>query len=170
ALKLAESLNIKVIEIPIPFIKESIDLRIEGFPIPSAVHAPEGFIPSRNLVFYSIASYYAEVFGCKVIIGGHISVDPQNFPDADPHFFNSLEALINKGKHSKDKNVIKFLFPLAKETKLDVIKLAKKLKVPLEWTWSCYSDGNEPCGKCISCRKREEAFIRLNYSDPKFIL
>lgn len=26
-------------------------------------------------------------------------------------------------------------------TKIEVIKLAKKLNVPFRWTWSCYSDG-----------------------------
>lgn len=168
AKKLAESLNIKIIEVPMPFLKESIDLRIEGFPIPSAVHAPEGFIPTRNLIFYSIASYYAEVFGCKNIIGGHISADHQNFPDAAPHFFDNLEGLINIGKHSNDKSSIKLLFPLAKKSKIEVIKLAKELKVPLEWTWSCYSDGNQPCGKCVSCRKRLDAFCRLDNLDPPF--
>ena len=170
ALKLAENLGVKIIEIPLPYIKEAIDLRIEGFPIPSAVHAPEGFIPSRNLVFYSIAAYFAEVYSCKVIIGGHIAADPKKFPDAAPSFFKSLEKLINKGKHSNDKTTIKLLLPLAKMTKLDVIKLAKKLNVPLKWTWSCYSDGDQPCGKCASCHKRKEAFLDLNYPDPKFSL
>jgi len=170
ALKLAESLDLNLIEINIPFLKESIDLRIEGLPIPSVIQAPEGFIPSRNLIFYSIAAYYAEAYGCKVIMGGHISDDSQNFPDAAPDFFNSLEDLINKGKHSKDKTTIKLLFPLAQKTKLDAIKLAKELKVPLEWTWSCYSNGDQPCGTCRSCCKRKGAFINLNYSDLKFSL
>ncbi|MFX1554065.1 MAG: 7-cyano-7-deazaguanine synthase QueC [Promethearchaeota archaeon] len=170
AVKLAESLDINIIEIDIPFIKESIDLRIEGLPMPSAVHAPEGFIPSRNLIFYSIASYFAEVYGCNVIIGGHIAADPKKFPDAAPSFLKSLEKLINKGKHSNDKTTIKLVLPLAKMPKLDVIKLANKLNVPLKWTWSCYSDGEQPCGKCTSCRKRKQAFLDLNYPDQKFSL
>ncbi|MDX1798509.1 MAG: 7-cyano-7-deazaguanine synthase [Candidatus Lokiarchaeia archaeon] len=53
---------------------------------------------------------------------------------------------------------------------MDVIILGKKLKVPLEWTWSCYSDGDQPCGKCNSCRKRNKAFSNLNYSNLKFAL
>lgn len=170
ALKLAENLDIKVIAIDIPFIKESVDLRIEGFPIPSAVHAPEGFIPSRNLIFYSIAAYYADTYDCKVIIGGHLASDPKKFPDAAPDFFRSLEILINKGKHSKDGAKINFLFPLAKMTKLEVINLANNLNVPLGWTWSCYTDGNEPCGNCTSCCKRNEAFLNSNFSDPEFSL
>jgi len=170
AQRLAENLHIKLIEVPLPFIKESIDLRIEGFPIPSAVNAPEGFIPSRNLIFYSIAGYYAEAFECDIIIGGHISIDPEDFPDASPDFFNSLEKLINKGKHTKDETRIKLLFPLAKMKKIDVVNLANKLEVPLEWTWSCYHDGEQPCGKCNSCRKRIKALSNLNYSDLNFTL
>ncbi|MFX0004945.1 MAG: 7-cyano-7-deazaguanine synthase [Candidatus Hermodarchaeota archaeon] len=168
--KLAENLKINLIEIPLTFIKESIDLRIEGFPVPSAVNAPQGFIPSRNLVFYSIASYYAEVYGCEFIIGGHIAVDPNNFPDATPDFFKSLERLINKGKHKREKTSLKFLFPLAKMTKIDVINLAKKFEIPLEWTWSCYNDGEQPCEKCNSCLKRNEALLNLNISKSKFAL
>ena len=168
--KLVDTLNIKLIEVPIKYMKEAIDLRIEGFPIPTAVHAPEGFIPSRNLVFYSIASYFAEIYDCKTIIGGHISVDPIKFPDAAPNFFRTLEKLINQGKHNKDKSTIKILLPLSKMTKKDVINLGHELSVPFEWTWSCYSDGEQPCGKCSSCRKRDEAFIDLKYSQPKFSL
>lgn len=170
ALKLCENLNIKIIEIPLPFIKESIDLRIEGYPIHSALNAPEGFIPSRNLVFYSIAAYYADVYNCDFIIGGHINSDSKKFPDADPTFFKLLETLVNKGKHIKDEGYINFLYPLSKMTKQDVIKLAKDLKVPLNYTWSCYTDGDQPCGTCSSCRKRKEAFQNLNYSDLEFKL
>lgn len=170
AKKLVDNLNIKLIEVPIQYMKEAIDLRMEGFSIPCAVNAPEGFIPSRNLVFYSIAAYYAEIYGCKLIIGGHISVDPIKFPDAAPNYFRTLERLINKGKHKRDESIIKILLPLSKMTKMDVINLGNDLDVPFEWTWSCYSDGEQPCGKCSSCRKRDEAFFNLNYSHPKFPL
>ncbi|NVM37994.1 MAG: 7-cyano-7-deazaguanine synthase [Candidatus Lokiarchaeota archaeon] len=168
--KLVDNLNIKLIEVPIQYMKEAIDLRIEGFTIPCAVNAPEGFIPSRNLVFYSIAAYFAEIYDCKSIIGGHISVDPIKFPDAAPNFFKTLEKLVNKGKHNKDKSTIKIVLPLSKMTKINVINLGNELNVPFEWTWSCYSDGEQPCGKCNSCRKRDEAFLNLNYSKPKFPL
>ncbi len=170
AKRLAEALRVKIIEVPIDYLKESIDLRIEGFPIPTAIHAPEGFIPTRNLVFYSIAAYYAEVYGCNYIIGGHILTDTIRFPDADSHFFNSLEKLINKGKHSKDMSTIQLLFPLIKMEKKDVLKLAKELDVPFKWTWSCYSDGEEPCGKCSCCSKRAEAFSTLGWVDQGFRL
>lgn len=72
--------------------------------------------------------------------------------------------------NGRKKSIIKILLPLAKMTKLEVIKLAKKLDVPFKWTWSCYSDGKQLCGKYCSYRKREEAFLSLGYSQPKFSL
>ena len=168
ALKLADNLDIKIIEVPLEYLKEAIDLRIEGYPIPSAINAPEGYIPARNLVFYSFATYYAEIYGCNFIIGGHIKADNDKFPDASLKFFKSIERLIKEGKHYADKTNIKICLPLIKMTKTNVVKLAKELKVPFENTWSCYSDDHEPCGVCYSCTKRIEAFNTLGYSDSKF--
>ncbi|MFX1377379.1 MAG: 7-cyano-7-deazaguanine synthase QueC [Promethearchaeota archaeon] len=162
ALKLAANLGIELIEIPIEFLKEAIDLRIEGFPVPSAIHSPEGFIPTRNLVFYSIAAYYAEVYGCNFIIGGHILADTEQFPDASINFLKSLEQLINRGKHKQDKTNIEIKLPLIKLSKEKVVKLAKGLEVPLELTWSCYSDGKKPCDQCSSCLRRKKAFMTLD--------
>jgi 7-cyano-7-deazaguanine synthase len=170
SLKLCENLGVKLIEIPMKYMKESIQLRMEGFSVPTAIDAPEGFIPSRNLIFYSIASYFADVYGCEYIIGGHISPDPNKFPDASPKFFKSLENLINKGKHERDKSPMQLIFPLEKKKKIDVVRLAKDLNVPLKWTWSCYSDEDQPCGRCSSCRIRKKAFIDLGFTDQHFSL
>ncbi|MFX1480545.1 MAG: 7-cyano-7-deazaguanine synthase [Promethearchaeota archaeon] len=170
ALKLTSNLGINIIEVPIEYLKEAIDLRVEGLPVPSAFNSPEGFIPVRNLVFYSLAAYYAEVYGCSYIIGGHIAVDSEKFPDASITFFKKLEKIINKSKHPKDHSINKIILPLINLTKVDVIKLANELGVPFEWTWSCYSDGEVPCGQCFNCIKRKEAFKELGFSDTLFSL
>jgi 7-cyano-7-deazaguanine synthase len=161
--RLTTNLGIKLIEVPIDFLREAIDSRIAGFPTPSAINSPEGFIPTRNLVFYSIAAYFAEVYGCKFIIGGHILTDTEQFSDASLDFFKSLEHLINKSKNKQDRTLIEILLPLIKLRKSKVVKLAKELNVPLELTWSCYSDGEEHCGRCSSCIKRKKALDKLNY-------
>ncbi|MFX1532504.1 MAG: 7-cyano-7-deazaguanine synthase, partial [Promethearchaeota archaeon] len=119
------------------------------------------------LVFYSITAYYAEIFGCKYIIGGHISADSKLFPDANLNFFKDLEKLINRGKHRHDKSNIEILLPLIKLNKTEVLELAKSLNVPIEWTWSCYSDGEKPCGQCSSCLKRKKAFSDLDNIKPE---
>jgi len=161
---LAKNSNIKLVEINTSYIAQATDLLSEGYPAPVAINAPEGYIPQRNLMYYSIAAFFAEIYGCKWIIGGHILEDTLLFPDTEPFFFKSLEKLINNSKHSHDETEIKIFLPLAKLKKTDVLKLAKKLKVPLEFTWSCYNDFEKPCGRCQSCIKREKALKELKNS------
>jgi 7-cyano-7-deazaguanine synthase len=138
------------------------DLRLEGYPTPSAENAPEGYIPLKNLVFYSIAAYFAEIYGCCKIIGGHIQDDINNFPDAGLDFFKSLESIIKTSKHDKDLHEIEFIMPLSNKTKDEVFKLADELDVPIDITWSCYGDYEEPCGKCSSCLSRQKALKLVN--------
>ena len=155
--KLAELAKVSLIEVPMPYIMGAIDLRMEGFPIPSAENAPEGFIPLKNLVFYSVGAYFAEMYGCNKIIGGHIHEDIKKFSDVGENFFQNLENLIKISKHGKDLHNIEILIPFSNKTKEEVLKLAGELNVPIDLTWSCYADYDEPCGNCSSCISRQKA-------------
>jgi 7-cyano-7-deazaguanine synthase len=163
--KISKTLNQKLIEIQLDSIKEAVDLRFEGYPIPSAVNAPQGYIPHKNLIFYSLASFFADEYGCRKIVGGQILEDNSSFPDANEKFFNFLEDLLNASRHKNDTHNVKFLFPLFEKTKTEVIKLGKKLNVPFEFTWSCYRSKDEPCGECESCIKRKNAFGEAGLKD-----
>jgi len=154
---LVELTEIPLVEISIPYIMSAVDLRFEGYPIPSAKNAPEGFIPLKNLIFYSIAAYFAEAYGCNIIIGGHIKDDINKFSDVGLSFFKSLEKIVKTSKHDKDIHFIEFIMPLSNKTKDEVFKLAGELNVPIDATWSCYGDFEEPCGKCSSCISRQKA-------------
>jgi 7-cyano-7-deazaguanine synthase len=59
--------------------------------------------------------------------------------------------------------------PFLEKTKVDVVKMAAELGVPLELTWSCYYDRNEQCGKCESCLERREAFEKAGLKDPLYL-
>ncbi|MFX0048417.1 MAG: 7-cyano-7-deazaguanine synthase [Candidatus Hermodarchaeota archaeon] len=160
--KLAELAGVPLLEISLPYIMGATDLRFEGYPIPSAENAPEGFIPLKNLVFYSIAAYFAEIYGCSIIIGGHIKDDIKTFSDVGLNFFKLLENMIKISKHEKDIHSIEFLMPLSEKTKNEVLKLANELNVPIDVTWSCYGDFEVPCGKCSSCVLRQKALKLIN--------
>ncbi|MBY9002599.1 MAG: 7-cyano-7-deazaguanine synthase [Candidatus Lokiarchaeota archaeon] len=168
ARKLTELTNIKLIEVPFIFMQQATDLKMEGYPIPSVFQAPQGFIPMRNLVFYSVAAYFAETYGCELIIGGHIMKDTSTFPDARPKFFTDLISLINDSKHASDKTRVHFLLPLINLTKSEVIKLGKELNLPFEFTWSCYGDFKKPCNECKPCTDRKNAFLENDLDDPTF--
>ncbi|MFH1541599.1 MAG: 7-cyano-7-deazaguanine synthase, partial [bacterium] len=78
--------------------------------------------------------------------------------DCRPDFFREYQGVIKKGTKSGN---IRVKTPLINMTKAEIIKLALKLKAPLELTWSCYEGGKRPCGKCDSCKLRAKGFAEL---------
>lgn len=147
-----------LIEVPFPFLKEAADFD------PKLSHkAPEGYISNRNMIFYSIAIYFAEMHECTSIVGGHTAEDQEAFPDAGSRFFLELQDLANQALQI---HKVKIELPLAGYTKLQVLQKAVEWNVPLEDTWSCYWNQPEPCGICISCTERAEAFRNLGIKDP----
>lgn len=147
----------KLLEIPMPFLRESVDL-----PEP-LLDVPEGYISNRNSIFYSVSAYLAETHRCDVIVGGHNLEDQEDFPDAAASFVSQLEKLTNEALLTRK---IRIELPLAGWTKQQVLERARDWRVPLQHTWSCYWDTALPCGKCASCLERAEAFQGAGMIDP----
>jgi 7-cyano-7-deazaguanine synthase len=119
---------------------------------------PSTYVPARNTIFLSFALSYAEAIGANAVFIGANAIDFSGYPDCRPSYYKvwqklTREALKNKG--------IRIFTPLIKKTKVEIIKLGKKLGAPLEKTWSCYAGGKKPCGVCDSCRIREAAFSSI---------
>jgi 7-cyano-7-deazaguanine synthase len=150
--KLLQNFSAKLYEVPLPFLQE---VRTNNL--------PEGYIPNRNMTFYTIAAYYAARIRFTTLVGGHTAEDQDPFPDAALPFFEALQNLINQALLDQK---IKIELPLAHFTKREVLVKAVEWKVPLEQTWSCYRDRSDPCGKCVSCRERAEVFHELGINDP----
>jgi len=163
--KIAKSAGVDCVEVDLPFLQTAADIKQEDPAAFKGVKVPEGYVPARNLLFYAVGSYYAEVYGAKHILGGHVQTDREGFPDATPTFFQEVERLINSVKLGKGPK-LQFLMPFIEKTKGDVVKLAAQLRVPLELTWSCYYDREKPCGECESCVERAEAFEDAGLRDP----
>ena len=125
-------------------IRRVLKSRLRNFPLI--------YIPSRNTVFFGIASHFAEIYGINCIITGHIFIDP--FPDSKSKYVKAINNALNYGSWLGRKNKIKIIMPFAKMSKMKIIELALKLKVPLELTWSCHKNGKYPCGKCNGCMNR----------------
>ncbi len=152
--------------VELPFLKEVDDLRPDGFANRVLTESPEGYIPGRNLIFYSLAGYYAELEGSRYIVGGHNGTDPEAFPDASPTFFDSLNRMFHLSLWSYDRSPVEAVIPLGGKSKEDVLRMGLAMKVPFEVTWSCYWDRDNPCGTCVSCRERREAFAAIGAPDP----
>ena len=170
AREIASHAKVKLIEVELPFLQNAADIAKENPSAFQGVNVPEGYVPARNLVFYALATYHAEIQAAEYIIGGHLVTDSQGFPDAIPGFFHSLEQLINSTRLAResDKNIgIHLLMPFLGKTKTDIVKMAVELGVPLELTWSCYYNRSEQCGECVTCLEREEAFTKAGVEDPR---
>jgi 7-cyano-7-deazaguanine synthase len=152
----------RLIEVPLGTVQEVNDLaRKERVPL-TLKHTPEGYIPARNMIFYSIAAYYAEILGAEFIVGGHNKGDPEEFPDSSPSFFSQVNGLLRIGLWSYRQKAVRILTPLKDKAKPDVVRLGIKLGAPLELTWSCRFDTKKPCGKCSSCVEREQALSSVH--------
>jgi len=119
---------------------------------------PSTYVPARNTIFLSFAVSCAEAIGADAVFIGANVIDFSGYPDCRPAFYKAFQKVVQKGTK---KRKIKILTPLINMTKAQIIHLGKKLKAPLEITWSCYKGGKRPCGVCDSCKIREKGFSRL---------
>jgi 7-cyano-7-deazaguanine synthase len=147
----------------LPFFKD-IDMRYRRVPSPVISSA---YTPARNIVFYGVATAYAEAIEAKRIVFGSNADDAKELPDATPQFIRLMNELILRGTKSGREGTNPIIVdPLIDYGKVQVLKLALELKVPLELTWSCYKDGIVPCGKCRGCTTRKTAFDAVGIPDP----
>jgi 7-cyano-7-deazaguanine synthase len=158
--------TLELFRINIPFIKEFSDFDGARYISPTKDKRWSSYIPARNLIFYSIAAHYAEFFNIKWIIGGHNRDDGLFFKDATSSFIKDMNSLINQGCIYCDNNPRTIVAPLADLDRIGIIILARRLKVPLDLTWSCHHAGETHCGRCYACESRSEAFRFLRISDP----
>ncbi len=151
------------ITVSLPFFKE---IQTRYCPTSSS-RISSAYVPARNLIFYGIAAAYAEILTADTIIFGSNSDDTKELPDAAPQFIQLMNELIKKGTRMGAEGKANIIVnPLINYNKLDVLKLAIQLKVPLKLTWSCYEDVMIPCGKCRGCLTRLKAFDQLGVPDP----
>ncbi len=120
---------------------------------------PPTYVPARNIIFLSFAASFAEAIKAHTIFIGANAVDYSGYPDCRPDFINAYSRMLAKGlKTGVEGKPLKVQTPLIRKTKADIIRLAMRLGVPVDKTWSCYQGGAKPCGVCDSCRLRDKGF------------
>lgn len=123
---------------------------------------PVTYVPARNTILLSLALSWAEVLDARAIYIGVNDLDYSGYPDCRPEFIAAFQRVIDVATRvTVTGAVITIATPLQRLSKVDIVRRATALGVPLELTWSCYADGQEPCGLCASCRLREEAIRQV---------
>lgn len=122
------------------------------------------YVPFRNACILTAAIAWSETdkeFE-KIFIGSEAG--PWICPDNSPEFIKMMNQLIQIAV--KNNSNVSIEAPLNYKDKQEIIKTAMELKVPLGHTWTCVSNGKEPCGICQPCRNRRESFESMGLSDP----
>lgn len=124
------------------------------------------YVPFRNGLMISIAASFADSIyneDTEIFIGVHQDDSAVNaYADCREDFINAIGKAVNIGTYNK----IKIIAPFLGKTKADIVKIGLSLKVPYEYTWSCYERGEVPCGKCATCLDRKKAFELNGVKDP----
>ncbi len=141
----------------------SIDVPITGV---DQCIIPITYVPGRNTVFLAIALSLAEAKDAEAIYLGINAVDYSGYPDCRPEYLQAFDRLAQlSSKAGLEGKAPKLLAPLIADSKVEIVRRAISLNVPIEATWSCYQGEEEPCGSCDSCRIRDRALIDAGRSD-----
>jgi len=173
ARQIAQKLGIKqhLIELPLPWLSvcSLVDKKQPLPDIPLEQIAgetiPSTYVPARNLMFLSVAASLMDATRADTIVAGPNAVDFSGYPDCTPAFYHAAADAICLGTKKGVEEGVEILAPLMKLSKTDIVKLAARLGVPFELTWSCYAGGEKPCGHCDSCKLRAKGFAEAGVHD-----
>ena len=111
------------------------------------------WVPARNAVFISIAAAHAEAYDCDAIVCGFNAEEAATFPDNSAEFVRRTDAMLELAT----RNGPRVVCPTLTLTKREIVELGISSDAPLSLIWSCYSDAQEHCWRCPSCRRLRSA-------------
>ena len=127
---------------------------------------PSTYVPGRNTIFIAIGLSLAEARGADQVVLGINAMDYSGYPDCRPDYIEAYQNLANlSNKAGREGKQINLWAPLLHFEKTKIIQEALRLKLPITSTWSCYSDKIKACGKCDSCRIRDDACRKIGRPD-----
>jgi len=100
------------------------------------------------------------------VAGGHNKDDARIVRDVRPDFFTAIQEAYWQGSKILEEEGTRIMRPLEQMTKVQVVRTAARIGVPLQLTWSCHSDGPLHCWKCPGCLGRISSFKKAGVSDP----
>lgn len=163
AKRLAQHYDVKLDILEIPTFLTASSL-LSGKDIPkgrtleeiSNSGVPSTFVPGRNLLFASMASAYAATRGVKYVALGVNKDDYTGYPDCRPAFIEAFQETLDNAFPKESR--VELITPLIEMTKVEIVRLAIRLQLPLNMTSSCYSPiEDRACQQCDACVLRAHA-------------
>ena len=139
-------------------------LRVEtGLPAGDGT-IPSTYVPFRNAHILCVGVSWAEIIGAEALFIGVVEEDSSGYPDCREEFYRLFGAVVDAGTRPETNITIRT--PLIRLDKAAIVRRGVELDVPLHLTWSCYTDSEEACGVCESCRLRLRGFAQAGLKDP----
>lgn len=128
---------------------------------------PSTYVPGRNTIFLSFAVSYADARQANAIVIGANAVDFSGYPDCRPAYYKAWQNVLKHGTRlGATGKPLRIYAPLLYKSKKEIVLTGKRLGVPFELTWSCYTGSKTPCGHCDSCQLRAKGFKEAGLPDP----
>jgi len=121
---------------------------------------PVTYVPARNTIFLSLALGLAEARGSHDLGIGVNALDYSGYPDCRPEFVEKFGELANLAtREGVEGRPMHVHTPLLNLSKVEILRLAQELHVPVHQTLSCYDPNanGSPCKLCDACRLRIQA-------------
>ena len=125
---------------------------------------PSTYVPFRNAHILCVGVSWAEVIGAEALFIGAVEEDGSGYPDCREEFYRLFGAAVTSGTKPDTKIAIRT--PLIELDKAAIVRRGIDLGVPLQLTWSCYTESGEACGVCESCLLRLRGFANAGVKDP----
>jgi 7-cyano-7-deazaguanine synthase len=110
-------------------------------------------VPNRNAIMLSLGVNLAEHAKAEALAYACNAEDQELFADCRKPFIDAMNAAVKAAGCQ-----VEICAPYLERSKAWIVGRGKFFGVPLEMTWSCYRGGKSPCGQCLACQKREQAF------------
>lgn len=148
------------IEIPAP---AALTGHGELVPTLGEIQESPAVVPWRNSILISLAAALAETRGASEIAVGFQPGDSAGFWDCRIDFVEAWNQILAL------RGMVISAPLIHMDSKSDVIEHAKRLRLPMNLPWSCYtpvklfSSGQSiHCGRCDACVNRREAFSKAD--------
>lgn len=114
------------------------------------------WVPNRNGLLVNLAAAVAEARGLELVVVGFNAEEAATFPDNSESFVVHLNACLRESTRGR----VTVEAPLLHLDKAGLLAEGRRVGAPVHLAWSCYEGGEQPCGRCESCRRRARAEAR----------
>jgi 7-cyano-7-deazaguanine synthase len=112
------------------------------------------WVPNRNGVLLHVAATFAEAHGVSKVWVGFNREEAATFPDNSADYLKAINLALEYSTQNKVK-VESFTLHWDKS---EIVRNLRALPdFPWNLIWSCYLDGQKPCGVCESCQRLKRA-------------